>query len=888
MSFTRKGRARRRGTAQRVRAAVLAMALVVSQALGALAWLPRQARAATGSSLTIKSVTAYSGWVGMSDSGVTSHRFVDADGVVVYCADPDLGTPAPGQTFSGAETAGLTVDYLLWHGYGGQGYAGSVQGHDGEEAEAVTQLAVWLALFGDGSYRSRRLYPAAQAFYREAQANAQADAPYAGTSRIYGTRGSVQRMVGQTVRTADLELRKASSNPDMTDGNGCYSLAGARFGVFSDAACTNLVTEVSADEHGVARATGLLLGTYWVRETAAPAGFALSDEVVEVEVGAAGALASLVDVPQNDPLFLSIEKVDAETGQAAAQGGGTLAGAEFTVDYYAGLYDEEGQLPEAPTRTWVLRTDESGRTSLADAQRDPATYLAGGDALYTASDGTATLPLGTVRVRETRAPEGYRAPDKSVCLHKITSSGTGETVSTGAIAAVAEAPIRGGASVQKLDRETSSTAPLGSASLAGALIEVVNASSHAVRVGERDFEPGEAVLTLVTDEDGSAATEPRALPYGTYALREVAAPEGYLVDENWNPSFEVREEGVMVDLTEKDGAVCDQVCRGDLRLVKAEEDSQRRMAHVAFALTSLTTGESHVLVTDENGMLDTSSAWRSHTERTNASDAALATDGTVDDSLLDATAGVWFGGSATAETAPDDALGALPYDTYDLTELACAANEGRHLVSTRVSVTRDGVNLDLGTMDDEATDTPALSTSLTHAGEKVVPEGEELTLTDAVACANLEPGRAYSLEGELHLVSAEGTDEGVVATGTANLVAEDPNGTCDLELPVDTTGMAGKRLVACETLRDEGGAIVAREADLADEGQSVTVEAPPESVPRVPELPKTGEPASAALLVLAAGAGATTLGSVAHLRSRRGRRTAEPRRRRTTAKGGRA
>ena len=37
-----------------------------------------------------------------------------------------------------------------------------------------------------------------------------------------------------------IQIKKASENPDITEGNDCYSLAGAEFSIYSDAECTDL------------------------------------------------------------------------------------------------------------------------------------------------------------------------------------------------------------------------------------------------------------------------------------------------------------------------------------------------------------------------------------------------------------------------------------------------------------------------------------------------------------------------------------------------------------------------------------------------------------------------------------------------------------------------
>ena len=267
-----------------------------------------------------------------------------------------------------------------------------------------------------------------------------------------------------------------------------------------------------------------------------------------------------------------------------------------------------------------------------------------------------------------------------------------------------------------------------------------------------------------------------------------------------------------------------QVIRGDLSAVKADEDTMERMAGVPFLVTSETTGEWHVVVTDENGMLDTSSSWNPHTQRTNASDAAYdPASGRVDDSKLDSSAGVWFSGNADKATPVDDSLGALPYDIYSVQELRSKADEGHSLAHFSVTVTRHGVDLHMGTVDDS---TVAIGTTLTDVeGEKCVPASASTRLVDEVSYQGLVAGATYTLEGELHVLNSDGTDGGVVATASTDFKAGTKVGTTEQAFDVDTTRLGGRSLVAFETVRDASGQEVASHADLSDEGQTVTVPA---------------------------------------------------------------
>lgn len=565
----------------------------------------------------------------------------------------------------------------------------------------------------------------------------------------------------------------------------------------------------------------LPVGTFTLQETKAPEGYVMSDPDVhlgQVKAGengyadvkpignwtglfdqedAGAGLAVADDVVRGGVRF---SKVDAERDAAVPQGDATLAGAEITItNASANAVEVNGAWYQPGEDVMTLTTGEDGTAQTA-----------------TAADA---LPYGTYAARETKASRGYLLNETWSRTFQVTSDGEVVDCTT---TPLPEDVVRGGASFAKVDAERDEAVPEGSATLAGAAITIRNDSAKSVLVGGTWYQPGEDVLTITTGEDGTAQTATDALPYGSYTARETSPSKGYLLNSDWSKSFTISEQGAVVDCT--DSPLEEQAIRGDLSAVKADEDTMGRMAGVPFLVTSATTGEWHVVVTDENGMLDTSASWNPHTQATNANDAAYAeATGTVDDSKLDSTAGVWFSGSADGATPVDDSLGALPYDTYTVQELRSAANEGHNLAGFSVTVTRHGVDLHMGTVDDS---TVAIGTTLTDAeGEKCVPASASTRLVDEVSYQGLTPGATYTLEGELHALNADGTDGGVVATASTDFKAGTKIGTTEQAFDVDTTQLGGRSLVAFETVRDASGQEVASHADLSDEGQTVTVPA---------------------------------------------------------------
>ena len=527
----------------------------------------------------------------------------------------------------------------------------------------------------------------------------------------------------KTLHKGYLTLHKDSSNKTLTDANDCYSLAGAEYGVYTDSNCSNKVATLTTDASGNANTVSLNPGRYYVKETKAPKGYFSDSQVYTADVSGANRESSPVklsvsDNPANDPMSMLLGKFDGQKTYNGAgnlpQGSATLAGAEFTVDYYATLdyksYDDLKNADVKPMRSWTFSTDSNGFCSFDIA------HFVSGDAFWYRLDGTPALPRGTVVIRETKAPMGYVKSDE--------------------------------VSFQKIQENNSV----------------------------------EGVITY-------------------------NAPE-----------------------------VAEQVYRSDIEFTKKADNGSDRLAGVPFKVTSLTTGESHIAVTDENGYFSSASSWNAHDSNTNANDWALTASDTIDSTKLDANAGFWFGnnsvldGNGTTSTSDavkaDNKLGALPFDTYSVEELRCSANEGYALINTTVTVTRDAKTIDLGTFDDPE---PEIHTTAYDASDSDHYVGVgTVKISDKVEYSHLVAGKTYTVIGELHDAATGDavTVNGQAITAEKTFTAEDSAGSVTLDYAFDSYDLKGKTLVVYETLTDAKGAKLAEHRDKSDVSQQVTVLTP--------------------------------------------------------------
>lgn len=511
----------------------------------------------------------------------------------------------------------------------------------------------------------------------------------------------------------DLDLVKSSANEDITNGNDCYSIEGAVYGVYDKNGTE--VSRITTDANGQAKAEKLAAGNYTIKEIQAPKGYEKDDTVYPCTVPSGGTVqVKVADNPGNDPAAIEISKIDQETGSLSTQGAASLEGAQFTLTHYGKYYTEEqiksgeadkdAEANGVAKRTWVVETKEK---TFSDKSKHYITGLndeykvSGDDFYYTEGNKNATLPLGTLVVEESKAPQGYNLDG---------------------------AYFKANGSTDKID--------------------------------------------------------------GKYVAQ--ITKEGDIVKLNGGNEY----------------SVSDRVIRGDISFTKMDEEEQSRMAGIPFKITSNTTGESHTVVTDENGYFSSASSFNKHSKDTNGGKA---------------DSGLWFGLNADGENVKvNDEYGAFPYDTYTIEEQRCDANQDKALYKGTFTVSRDNYQIDLGTIDN-----PDLTISTTVKDEETnshyAQACDDVTLIDTVSYTGLKKNKEYTLSGVL--VDKE-TGEPVLdqngnqVTATTKFKPKTAEGTAEVEFAFDATGFDGKTLVVYEELTLNGEKL-AEHKDLNDEGQTI-------------------------------------------------------------------
>lgn len=338
-----------------------------------------------------------------------------------------------------------------------------------------------------------------------------------------------------------IDLIKKSANEGITNNNGCYSLEGAVYGIYSDGV---KVDEITTDKNGYAKSSILPVGNYTVKEITASTGYDLDENTYSVTVVKDQTVrADSNETPGNDPIGIEVVKNDAET-KGMPQGDATLEGAEFTIKYYDGYYTKD-TLPKEATRTWVLQTVNRSGKYRAGFNYPNSVIKEKSDELYRDDNGQTTLPLGTISIEETKAPKGYLLKGNTL---NVTDTASGETTTekdTNYVAQITKefkgAKLQFGNDANELvvtEKVKKQQIQIFKSGYKNGMSEVVKGLQGAeftwklkTEVDHVGWDNATTYDVITTGEDGWAIT--KDLPYGQYIVRETKTPKDFYT----NPDF---------------------------------------------------------------------------------------------------------------------------------------------------------------------------------------------------------------------------------------------------------------------------------------------------------------------------------------------------------------
>ena len=625
---------------------------------------------------------------------------------------------------------------------------------------------------------------------------------------FFSPAGSTTRSASTTfagLGTGSMSLKKVSSNPAITNNNPCYSLAGAEYTVtdISGKVVGTLVTDVNGNSNTL---TDLPYGIYNIKETKAPKGYKLDPEMsngkqktINIDVDNQNPTIQSVEEPDGDPVRIELLKVDADTGEPVPAGKANLSGAQFTVDYYAGFYTKEN-LPTTRTvadRTWIIETKLVNGKYQCELSKE---YLVNGSgSLYYDTEGNIIIPLGTIIISETKAPEGYTLDDakfvdengeevKDFYLMQITEELLGNPEMKGTIT-IEEPSIRGDFKLRKVDENGEP--------MANVLFRIASdttGESHDFvtdKNGEFDSSKSDLWFGGGDREEGTGA-----LPYDDYTLTELECeanatrrlidpiPVSITKDQQMVNIGDLVNDKPVIQTTAKDSETDDHISYPDQSVTLID----------TVTYSGLTEGREYTL----KGVLH---------------DAATGNELYAADGAL-ITSEVKF----TPETTSGTVDVTFTFNGSNLAGKKTVVFEdlyyGNVLYATHADLTDEGQTIYFPEIHTTATDAAT--------GLHVTSPAEKTTIIDRVEYSGLLSGKEYKVSGTL-IEKETGEpliDDGKEVTAEITFVAEQSDGFVDLSFTFNSSALAGETLVAFEDLL-YNQKTVAVHADLTDEGQTI-------------------------------------------------------------------
>ena len=346
-----------------------------------------------------------------------------------------------------------------------------------------------------------------------------------------------------------------------------FSVAGLEGAVYEITAAEDIITldgtlraskgevvdTVTTGADGTAKSKELYLGKYEVKEVTAPFGMVLNNEVHAVELVYAGQEIAVTETATdfyNERQRVEIDLVKSlETDESYGVGtNGEIRDVSFGLYTAEGLTAADGTEIPADSLLEVLSLDGNGH-----------------------GKSVIDLPLGSYYVQEISTNAAYLTSDtKYPVVFAYAGQDTALVhISTNEGNAIENKLIYGSVSGKKSDEDGKA--------LGGAFIGIF-------KTGMTEFTKETAIATTVSAEDGSFSFA--KVPYGTWVIREIESPKGYVLSEE-EIAVTIGEVDEIVEISLVNYFIC-----GSISLTKVDKDyPDNKLTGAVFEVYSDTNGD---------------------------------------------------------------------------------------------------------------------------------------------------------------------------------------------------------------------------------------------------------------------------------------------------------
>ena len=630
------------------------------------------------------------------------------------------------------------------------------------------------------------------------------DPRYAGTGQFIVDVSEMKFMrarVKAEIPTGTVTITKSSANTTVTNGNSCYSLAGAKYGIYTDSACTTLAKDARGNDailtttaNGSSNTLTLNVGTYYIKEISPSSGYGLATGTYPVtvnyngNVSLSGSDSSIFkEPPLDDPAAIVIRKT-AATAYSGADF--DMSGAQYTIRYYAGQYTKNS-LPSEPAATWVIETKKVGNSYLAYLKDG---FVISGSPVYGKdASGNYIIPLGTLTIQETKAPAGFTIEGSIMQL--MNGNGSDAVSGVALFNLVDQNSAASVISSNQTDDTEDGIQILQKETVASQGVKVLKTSDDG-NVSGLSFTLSGTLLaggtyseTKQTDANGKINFG--KVPYGTYTMTEnLTEEQAQIYLPNDPVSFTIDAD------TEDPYVVSFHNSVPEIETDAADTES----------------GLNHIEANATASVTDVVSFKNLHPGK------EFKLVGEIYDRETGESIGVIAETTFTPETADGTVEVVFEFDASEFGGKTLVCFETLYFKDTIIAAHADIED------DRQTIFVPSITTDAkcdatgTHEGAV----SEKITVTDLVHYSGLFPGKSYECEGVMY---DRATNEpllvdGKKVTANATFTPEAEDGTVELTFTFDSTALNGKTVVVFETLYYEG-VEVAVHADINDDNQAV-------------------------------------------------------------------